>query len=92
MLGDAPATTRIGLGVGRAEALGALVGDPHHDVTLIGVDRDREAGLLAFGEFLFTTAQDGADAVQRVTLAATVAVDVLLDPSAHLVHYPGCPA
>ena len=51
------------------------------------VDRDRpvQPGALPVGELLGTATQDRADPVERVVFAATVAVDLLLDPAADLV-------
>jgi hypothetical protein len=45
--------------------------------------------VLAVGQVLLAGAQDVPDPVQRVALAATVAVDVLLDPAADFVHDAG---
>jgi hypothetical protein len=75
--------------VGRAELLGALPGDVDLVVTLVGCDGLVEPGALSVGEFLDATAQDGADPVQRVALAAPVAVDLLLNASADLVDRGG---
>jgi hypothetical protein len=41
---------------------------------------------LTVGEILFASVQGGPDPVEGVALAATVAVDVGLDPSSHVVH------
>ena len=54
-------------------------------MALVGSDRAVQPGTLPVGELLLTTAQDRADAVERVVLAATVAVDLLLHTLAVLV-------
>lgn len=54
-------------------------------MTFVGGDRLVEACALAVGELLLAAAQDHPDAVERVVLAAAVAVDLLLDPAPHFV-------
>jgi len=44
-----------------------------------------KAGLLPVGEVFLAGAQDVADPIQRVGLAASVAVDLLLDAAADLI-------
>jgi hypothetical protein len=44
---------------------------------------------LAVGEVLFAGPQDVPDPVQRVVLAAAVAVDLLLDSAPHVVDHGG---
>jgi hypothetical protein len=65
--------------------LGALPGDLDLDVADVGGECCLEAGPLPVGDVFLTRAQDVADPVERVGLAAAVAVDVLLDPAADLV-------
>jgi hypothetical protein len=79
----------IGLLRGGTEALGDLPCQVHLFVALIRGDRPGQAGLLAFGEVLGPGAQDVADAVERDALAASMAVDVLLDTAADLVEGRG---
>src|SRR5664280_1017369 len=55
------------------------------EVALVGGERCLQAGLLPVGEVLDAGAQDVADPVERIILAAAVAVDVLLDPATDLV-------
>ena len=56
-------------------------------MALVGSDRAVQPGTLPVGELLLTTAQDRADAVERVVLAATVAVDLLLHTPAVLAAF-----
>jgi len=44
---------------------------------------------LSVGEVLLAGAQDVPDPIQGVVLAASVSVDVLLHPSADLIHDSG---
>jgi hypothetical protein len=74
-----------GLVIDRSQLLGAAVGDLDLDVTLVGDEGCFQAGPLPVGEVLDAGAQDVADPVERVGLAAAVAVDVLLDPATDLV-------
>jgi hypothetical protein len=74
-----------GLVIDRTELLGAAPGDLDLDVTRVGVEGVLESSLLPLGEASGAGAQDVADPVQRVVLAAAVAVDVLLDPAPDLV-------
>jgi len=55
------------------------------EVALVGDEGCFQAGLLPVGEVLDAGAQDVADPVERVVLAAAVAVDGLLDPATDLV-------
>ena len=71
--------------VGGADLLGAAPGELYFDVALVGGPRRVQPRSLPVGEVLFAGAQDVADPVQRVVLAAAVAVDVLLDPATNLV-------
>jgi len=85
LLGD-PATLGRGLGVvGGAELLGALPGHVDLVVTLVGGDRSLQPGALSVGELLDAAAQDHPDPVQRVALAAAMAVDLLLDTTTDLI-------
>lgn len=52
-------------------------------------DHTLQPGMLPVDEPLGTAAQDGADSVKRVVLAATMAVGLLLHPSADLVDRGG---
>jgi len=52
-------------------------------------DRLLEPGALPVGEVLGPAAQYRPDPVERVVLAAAVAMDLLLDPLPDLVHGPG---
>jgi len=79
----------VWLVVDGSQLLGALPGDLDLDVALVGGERCFQAGPLPVGEVLDAGAQDVADPVERVGLAAAVAVDVLLDPAADLVEC-GC--
>jgi hypothetical protein len=54
-------------------------------VTLVCGDHPVEPGTLPIGELLGTAAQDHPDPVQRVVVAAAVAVYLLLHPASHLV-------
>jgi hypothetical protein len=54
-------------------------------VAFVGDDRPVEPCSLPLGELLLATAQDHADAVERVVLASAVAVDLLLHPAPDLV-------
>ena len=74
-----------GLVIDRAELLGAAVGDLDLDVALVGGERRVESGALPVGEMFLTGPQDVADPVERVGLAAAVAVDLLLQSAAALV-------
>lgn len=55
-------------------------------VTFVDGDRSGQPGLLALGEVLATTAQDGPDPVQGVPGPAAVPEGLLLHPAPHLVH------
>src|SRR5690606_1477074 len=72
-------------GVGGAELVDGLPGDGDLVVAGVGGERGVDAGLLLLREVLEPEPQDGADPVQRVALAAAVAVDGLLDPAADLI-------
>jgi hypothetical protein len=54
-------------------------------VSFVGGPRRGEPGALPVGEVLFAGAQDVPDPVQRIVLAAAVAVDLLLHPPANIV-------
>jgi len=58
-------------------------------MTFVRGDRSLQPSALPVGEVLGPAAQDGADAVERVVLAATVAMDLLLDPAADLIDRGG---
>ena len=68
--------------------MGALPGDLDLDVAVVGRERCLQAGPLPVGEVFLTRAQDVADPVERVGLAAAVAVDVLLDPTSSSAAVP----
>jgi len=53
---------------------------------VVSGDRLVEPGSLTIGELFLAAAQDRSDPVERVALAAAVAMDLLLDPAADLVH------
>ena len=65
--------------------MGAVPGEFGFDVSFVGGERRLEAGRLPVGEVFLPGAQQVADPVERVVFAASVAVDVLLDPAADLV-------
>ena len=75
--------------IDRADLLGAQPGDLHFDVPLVGGPRRGQARFLPVGEVLRPGAQDIPDPVQRVVLAAAVAVDLLLNPAADIVNDRG---
>ena len=87
--GDCPARCWCGLVVDRADLLGALPGDLDGDVVVVGSEGGVEAGALPVGEILGAGAQDVPDPVQRVTGAAAVAVDLLLDPASDIIDHAG---
>ncbi len=58
-------------------------------MAFVGADRFLQASPLSVGEVLDPAPEDGADSVQRVALAAAVAVDLLLHPAADLVDCGG---
>lgn len=62
-----------------------LPGDGDLVVAGVGGERGVDASLLRLGQVLEPEPQDGAHPIQRVALAAAVAVDGLLDPTADLV-------
>ena len=74
-----------GLVVGRADQLGAVVGDFDFDVAFVGGQRGVEPVALPVGEALLAGAEQVPDPVERVGLAVAVAVDLLLEPAAALV-------
>ena len=85
LLSDGPSGGVAVLVVGRADLLGAAPGELDFDVPLVSAPRRVQPCSLSVGEVLFAGAQDVADPVQRVVLAAAVAVDVLLDPATDLI-------
>lgn len=62
--GDGASVGEPGLVVGRAQLLGALVGDLDLDVFVASCQRGLEAGALALGEVFLTGAQDVTDRVK----------------------------
>lgn len=62
--GDGASVGEPGLVVGRAQLLGALVGDLDFDVFVASCQRGLEAGALALGEVFLTGAQDVTDRVK----------------------------
>ena len=86
LLGDPPTGGEVAGLVGGAELLGAAPRDLDFDVALVGVERLLQSGLLPVGEFLGAAVQDVPDAVEGVTGAAAVAVDLLLQPTPDLIH------
>lgn len=54
-------------------------------MSFIGSDRAIEPSSLPVGQLLGTAAQGRPDAVERVTSAAAVTVDLLLDAASNLV-------
>jgi len=83
--GDLPSLGEVARGVGAAELLGALVGEVDLFVAVINGDRHLESGFLPVGEFLLPAAHDQPDAIERVTGAAAVTVDLLLDAPPDLI-------
>ncbi|GAA3867354.1 hypothetical protein GCM10022275_16320 [Tessaracoccus defluvii] len=79
----------VRLVIDRSELLSAVPGDLDFNVTLISGERRGKTGVLPLGEVFTAGAQNVADPVQRVVLASSVAVDVLLDPAADLVDRGG---
>ena len=69
----------------RAELLGAVVGDFDLIVAFVGGECGVELVALPVGEAFLTGAEQVPDPVERVGLAAPVAVDLLLEPAAALV-------
>jgi len=69
-----------------SDLLGARPSDFNSEVSLVRLPSRGESLLLTVGEVLFASVQGGPDPVEGVALAATVAVDVGLDPSSHVVH------
>ena len=82
---DPSARGVAGLVIDRAELLGAAVGDFDLDVALVGSERGRQPGVLPVDEAFLAGAEQVPDPVERVGLAAAVAVDLLLEPAAALV-------
>ena len=70
--------------IDRAELLGAVVGDFGLDVAFVGDGCGVELVALPVGEAFLTGAEQVPDPVERVGLAAAVAVDLLLEPAAAL--------
>ena len=60
---DASARGVAGLVVGRADQLGAVVGDFDFDVAFVGGERRAESRVLVVGEVVLAVAQGVADAV-----------------------------
>ena len=83
--GDGASVGEPGLVVGRAQLLGALVGDLDFDVFVASCQCGLEAGALALGEVFLTGAQDVTDRVKRVAFTAPASEGVVLDPAADLV-------
>jgi hypothetical protein len=79
---DPSACGVAGLVIDRAELLGAAVGDLDFDTAFVGGERGVEPGALPVGESLLAGAEQVPDPVERVGLAAAVAVDVLSTASA----------
>ena len=72
--------------IDRAELLGAVVGDFDLNVAFVGGECGVELVALPVGEAFLTGAEQvpDPDPVERVGLAAAVAVDLLLEPAAAL--------
>ena len=85
LLRDPPALDHARGLVGRAELLGAQPRDEDLVVAFVGRDRPVKPSPLPVGELLLATAQDRPDPVERVVLAATVAMDLLLDAASDLI-------
>jgi len=80
-----PSTRGVaGLVIDRAELLGAVLGDFGLDVAFVGDGCGVELVALPVGEALLTGAEEVPDPVERVGLAATVALDLMLEPAAAL--------
>jgi hypothetical protein len=75
---------RGGCVVDGSDLLGAQPGEGDLVVPLVGGQGSLEAGALPVGQVLGTGAQQVADPIHRVALAASVPVDLLLDPAADL--------
>lgn len=60
------------------------------DVAFVGGPRTREPGLLPVCEVFLAGAQDVPDPIERIVLAATVAVDLLLHPATDVVDDVEC--
>jgi hypothetical protein len=73
--GEAASGSRVGLVADLAQLLGALPGDEQLEVAFVGVDGGGEPGLLTLGEPFGGAAHQVPDPVERVVLAAPVAVD-----------------
>ena len=81
---DPSARGVAGLVMDRAELLGAVVGDFDLNVAFVGGECGVELVALPVGEALLAGAEQVPDPVERVGLAAAVAVDLLLEPAAAL--------
>lgn len=68
-----------------SQVLGAVVGDLDRNVIGMGGQCAGQPGLLARREALPPGAENMADAVERVALAASVAEGLLLDPAADVI-------
>ena len=86
LLGDLAAGGQVGMPVRVAQLLRALPGDLDLDVLLTMRERVVKARLLPVGEVLPPGAEDVADAVERVALAAAVAQGVALDAAADVIN------
>jgi len=82
---DPSARGVAGLVIDRAELLGAAVGDFDLNMALVGGERRVEPAALPVGEAFLAGAEQVPDPVERVGLAAPVAVDLLLEPAAALI-------
>ena len=89
LLGDPPPVCVTGLVIDRAQLLRALPGDLDRHVALVGGEPQLQARALPVGQVFGAGAQDVADPIERVGLAAAVAVDLLLDTAADLVDRGG---
>ena len=85
LFSELAASSGVGVGVRGANTLGALPGDVDGVVALVGGDGSGQAGLLLLGEPLGRAAEHVADAVERVTGAATVPKSFLLDAATDLI-------
>jgi len=74
-----------GLVVAGAQLLPAVPGDLDSEVAFVGCPGALEPDALPIGEVFLACSQQVADPVERVALAAPVAMDLLLHAASHVV-------